>query len=362
MQRDVVLFGDALSVLKELPDNTFQLCVTSPPFWNLRDYGTGTWEGGDPLCQHLVRQSTNAQSSTLGGGKKTVGHSQEGFRGSCRRCGAKRIDVQIGLESTPEEYIGRLVEIFREVRRVLTDTGVMFVNIGDSYYSSDDNHGGHLRVAGLKVKDLVGVPWMLAFALRSDGWWLRSEVIWLKPNAKPEAVKDRPTRAHEHVFLLSKSPNYFYDAEAVQEPAGAWVKNDKRYHEGAEEIPRDPNEPSRHAVLGPPVAGLSRKPASHRNRRSVWSINTKSYRGYHRAAFPPELPEVCIKAGSRPGDLVLDPFAGSGTTLAVAKQLRRGFVGIELNHEYGPLIQDRLEPIQARNEQEDLTALAEEMG
>lgn len=334
MIRDQVLIGDVLSQLRTLPDGIFATCVTSPPYYGLRSY----LPDGHPDKAH-----------------------------------------EIGTEDNPDEYVEKLVNVFREVRRVLRDDGTLWLNIGDSY-ANDGKWGGYTggkhakalhgntgigrgkKRTGLKPKDLIGIPWMLAFALRADGWWLRSEVIWEKPNAKPEAVKDRPTRSHEHVFLLTKSQDYFYDHEAIKEPVGSWIEKDKRYQEGAEETERNPDEPSRFAPLGPPIAGLSRKPATHRNKRSVWAINTKPFTGAHFAVFPPELPEVCIKAGSRLGDLVLDPFSGSGTTLSVAKQLRRDYVGIEVNPDYLSLIAERVGPVVARNEQEDLLAFSEEMG
>jgi DNA modification methylase len=232
-------------------------------------------------------------------------------------------DGQLGVEPTPELFIRHLVETFREVRRVLHDDGTLWVNIGDSYARAPGkgrsgngkeavyvgSREATLQMAhpvpfGLKPKDLIGIPWMLAFSLRADGWYLRSDIIWNKPNAKPDGVKDRPTAAHEHLFLLSKNERYYYNAKAIQEP----TTDGKR----------------------------------HRNCRNVWVMNTGAYQGAHLATFPVELPSRCVRAASRVDDVVLDPFAGSGTTLAVAKSLGRHYIGIELNRKYKPLIDARL--------------------
>lgn len=264
--RSDILVGDSRKLLKEIADQTFQMCVTSPPYWGLRDYG---------------------------------------------------IDGQIGAETAVDSYCADLVEVFREVRRTLRDNGTLWLNIGDSYTSGgrtwrdvDDKNaarGMDYRAPtpeGLKPKDLIGVPWKLAFALQADGWYLRTDIIWHKPNGQPESVKDRPTRAHEYVFLLSKSERYLYDWEALKEPTTNGT--------GA------------------------------RSRRSVWSINTEPYRGAHFAVFPPELVRLCILGGSARGDLVLDPFLGSGTTGMVALQEGRGFVGMELKPEYAELARERI--------------------
>jgi len=261
-----VICGDARQVLPTLAARSFRCCVTSPPYWGLRDYG----------------------------------HSG-----------------QIGAESGLAEYIGSLRAVFREVRRTLTDDGTLWLNIGDSYTSGnrrwrDDDAKNPARAmryrpptpAGLKPKDLVGVPWRVAFALQEDGWFLRADIVWYKPNCQPESVKDRPTRAHEYVFLFSKSQDYFYDHEASREPANG--------HGGS------------------------------RNRRSVWSINTEPFPGAHFAVFPPALVRPCVLAGSRRADRVLDPFFGSGTLGKVCLELRRGFLGVEVKREYVELAERRL--------------------
>ena len=297
-----------------------QMCVTSPPYFGLRDYG------------------------------------HEG---------------QIGLEPTPEAYVAKMVEVFRCVRDVLRDDGTLWLNLGDSYAAqrggthqpaetlaggkggkTDDgdrvnrdrfygyNPTRNATAIGLKHKDLIGIPWRVAFALQADGWWLRQDIIWHKPNPMPESVRDRCTKAHEYIFLLSKSERYYYDVDAVREP----------YKTGDRLGPRrsyTPGSASSHRVNGGheemtgAFAGLTLNP-NGRNRRSVWTVTTKPYKGAHFATFPPDLIEPCILAGSRSGDVVLDPFMGSGTTALVASQHGRKYLGCELNPEYVPLQQERI--------------------
>jgi len=321
------MFGDALEVLKTIPDESVQMCVTSPPYWGLRDYG----------------------------------HSD-----------------QIGLEETPEEYIKRLVLVFREVKRVLKEDGTVWVNIGDSYCSTAPGTKSapiHIKgckqakkdsfvvnrpqvPTGLKPKDLVGIPWMLAFALRSDGWYLRQDIIWSKPNPMPESVTDRCTKSHEYIFLLSKSRKYYYDHEAIKEesitkenrPHG--VTRNRIYNYDS----KDNNNPEAYrknrSLKKGGVPNLN-KQQNHsdsistfdlKNKRSVWFQSTKPYSGAHFAVYPPELITDCIKAGSREGDIVLDPFFGSGTTGEVCLRLYRAYLGIELNKDFEPLIEERLKP------------------
>ena len=268
-------FGDCRETMRRWAADgvKVQTCVTSPPYFGLRDYG---------------------------------------HKG------------QIGLEQTPEQYIAAMVEVFRCVRDVLADDGTLWVNIGDSYarplakggsgpggknrewYGENYGQAGGAGVpGGCKPKDLIGIPWMLAFALRADGWYLRQDIIWNKPNPMPESVRDRCTKAHEYVFLLSKSERYFFDSEAMQEQSIT-------------------------------------KPGETRNRRSVWTVATRPYKGAHFATFPPALILPCILAGSRTGDVVLDPFMGSGTPAAVALQHGRRYLGCELNQDYGPLQAERI--------------------
>ena len=266
--RDTILFGDCRETLKEF-DEKARMCVTSPPYYGLRNYGDE--------------------------------------------------EYQIGLEQTPEEFIKQLVNVFKEVKNVLTDDGTLWVNVGDSYYNYRPGRGQGLakqtvsntkqdlpdvcprrgnRLEGLKEKDLIGIPWMFAFAMRADGWYLRQDIIWNKPNPMPESVRDRCTKAHEYIFLFSKNQNYYFDVDAIKEPT--------------------------------------------RRKRSVWNVQKKPYRGAHFAVYPPDLIEPCIKAGSEEGDIVLDPFMGSGTTAMVAKSLGRDYIGCELHEDYGNLIQKRV--------------------
>ena len=302
---NIIEFGDCRDIMRRWADEGIkaQTCVTSPPYYGLRDYG------------------------------------HEG---------------QIGLEQTPEEYIEAMVDVFRCVRNVLSDNGTVWLNIGDSYYNYRPGKGQSLvkqsvsstkqdlpdvcarrgnKLNGLKEKDLIGIPWMLAFALRADGWYLRQDIIWHKPNPMPESVKDRCTKAHEYIFLLSKSDRYYFDSEAMKEkgtiPAG--TKGAKGSSERQEQ------------------KGVNARPPEYkiydgmRNRRSVWTVNTKPYKGAHFATFPTELIKPCILAGSRKNDIVLDPFMGSGTTAQVAVQHGRQYIGCELNPEYEKLQIQRID-------------------
>lgn len=273
------------------------------------------------------------------------------YANQCGKCGAVRADAQIGLEETPVLYVAEMVAVFREVRRVLRDDGVLWLNLGDSYCSTTgattlrpgnpDKNGGNSNrdgvcAPGAKPKDLLMMPARVALALQADGWYLRSDVIWHKPNPMPESVTDRPTSAHEHVFLLTKSPRYFYDADAVREayaPASA-----ERYgYDFRADIP------SAIANKSPSLgAGRIEQNPAGRNLRNVWTIATAPFSEAHFATFPPELAERCIKAGSRPGDTVLDPFGGAGTTGLLADRLGRSAVLIELNPEYQAMAKARV--------------------
>jgi DNA modification methylase len=308
----MILCGDCLAMLTTLPTESVRTCVTSPPYWGLRDYG---------------------------------------------------VDGQIGLEPTPDAYVQRMVQVFREVKRVLKADGTLWLNLGDSYGSKggDTFTGFNARwdgtgldggkqaataktfpknecTTGLKPKDLVGIPWRVAFALQADGWYLRSDIIWAKPNPMPESVTDRPTKAHEYIFLLSKSERYFYDHEAIKEEA---IADNREFFRGNDKYTGGNafhNSQERKANGKGHVDNI----LGTRNKRSVWEIATQPYPEAHFATFPPKLIEPCILAGSRPGDTVLDPFAGSGTTLYVAKELNRKYIGIELNKAYVSLIHQRL--------------------
>lgn len=290
-----ILLGDSLKVLQTLPDNFVNTCVTSPPYWGLRDYGT---EG------------------------------------------------QIGLEDSPEQFVESLVQVFREVRRVLRDDGTLWLNLGDSYSGSGKGPAGNLGAThnercmenthsaivpnGLKPKDLIGVPWKVAFALQSDGWYLRQDIIWHKPNPMPESVKDRCTKSHEYIFLLSKSSKYYFDNKAISEPSKYAGDN------------RGARLDSRRGTECNSMSGVT---GDMRNKRSVWTVTTHPFSGAHFATFPEKLIEPCILAGSPRGGVVLDPFFGAGTTGVVCKKLHRDYVGIEINPEYKKIASDRIENV-----------------
>ena len=340
-------FGDCRTIMRQWATEgvKVQTCVTSPPYYGLRDYGTGKWIGGDESCNHVHSENKH--------GGQRADRNQEGYKKQyqdiCQKCGAVREDQQLGLEETPEEYIANMVEVFRCVKDILADDGTLWVNIGDSYCNSNgfarasaqyqregrnnmpanDRKLDKLHATGLKTKDLIGIPWMLAFALRADGWYLRQDIIWHKPNPMPESVQDRCTKAHEYIFLLSKSPKYFYDADAIKEPVEN-PGNPRKFRDG------DANATLRNDE------GRLYIPKDDRNKRSVWSVPVKPYSGAHFAVFPSELIEPCIMAGSRVGDIVLDPFMGSGTTAQVAQDLNRNFLGCELNPDYKSLQDKRL--------------------
>ncbi|WP_052384067.1 DNA-methyltransferase [Litchfieldella xinjiangensis] len=341
-----LLVGDCLETMRELPGQSVHTCVTSPPYFGLRDYG------------------------------------HEG---------------QIGLEPSPDEFVAALVEVFREVRRVLRDDGTVWLNLGDSYATGGRGGGGsYMRErgdnawsgkgcatgwrsppSGLKHKDLIGIPWRVAFALQADGWYLRQDIIWHKPNPMPESVRDRCTKAHEYIFLLSKSPQYYYDHESVKEPAAEssiarWAQNIEE-QSGSSRQPGKTNGPIR------AVGGLTKRRArdsfrrteskrneaipgqrkgthredrgegdwdtAMRNRRTVWNVSTRSYKGAHFATFPPDLIRPCILAGCPEGGTVLDPFGGSGTTAGVALALDRNAILCELSPQYAELVPDRIQQI-----------------
>jgi DNA modification methylase len=311
-------FGDCRETMRlMIADGVkVQTCVTSPPYYGLRDYGR---------------------------------------------------DGQLGLESTPDEYVAAMVDVFRCVRELLADDGTLWLNIGDSYAGSWGNQGrketrGTQRPinsammqpvddgrypdkgrntgkipegSGLKPKDMIGIPWLLAFALRADGWYLRSDIIWSKGNPMPESITDRPTKSHEYIFLLSKSERYHYDHEAIKEPSVSDHASGNGFKRDARLSYRDENGARGNDEQWSDVGG-------DRNRRTVWNINTQPYKGAHFAVFPTALVEPCVLAGARVGDIVLDPFFGSGTTGQVASSLGRAFIGCELNRDYEPLQRDRL--------------------
>ena len=351
-------FGDNRQTMRRWAEEgvKVQTCVTSPPYYGLRDYGTGTWVGGDPECSHK-RDSKHSDKTITGHSNLDLVVGDAIYRTSCLKCGAVREDLQLGLEETPEEYVANMVDVFRHVRNIMSDDGTLWLNIGDSYYNyrggsqafvkqsvanTDQDLPDHSPTRnnvldGLKSKDLIGIPWMLAFALRADGWYLRQDIIWHKPNPMPESVQDRCTKAHEYIFLLSKSAKYFYDYEAIQEQATtvenrpSGVVRDRVY-----------DYDSKQKAMGRARGGEETPGATTRNKRSVWTVTTKPYLGAHFAVFPSDLIEPCILAGAPTGGIVLDPFMGSGTTAQVAQNLGRQYMGCELNLSYKELQDQRL--------------------
>jgi DNA modification methylase len=335
-----IIQGDCIESLKTLDNESVNCCVTSPPYWGLRDYGTAEWKGGDPKCSHK-RDSKHSDSCSTGQ-KNLEGAIGDGiYKTECPKCGATRKDSQLGLEETPEEYVANMVKVFSEVKRVLTKDGTLWLNLGDSYAGSGKGPAGNLKDKGerhlenvtkpytdsvLKGKDLVGIPWRVAFALQADGWYLRQDIIWHKPNPMPESVADRCTKAHEYIFLLSKSSKYYYDHEAIMEEAS--YKDQPR---GGSK-----NRYEQHEFGG------DNKIYNTRNKRSVWTVNTRPYPEAHFATYPKKLIRPCIKAGCPQGGVVLDPFGGSGTTAEVANELQRDAILCELNPKYCELIEKRL--------------------
>jgi DNA modification methylase len=349
-------FGDCRETMRRWASEGIkaQTCVTSPPYYGLRDYGTGKWVGGDESCSHK-RDSKYSEKTITGHANKALTVGDAIYKSVCPKCGAVREDKQLGLEETPEEYIAAMVEVFRCVWDVLADDGTLWLNIGDSYarqggresnqprhWDGRDKTSGSMhntRMAqdiGLKPKDLIGIPWMLAFALRADGWYLRQDIIWHKPNPMPESVADRCTKAHEYIFLLSKSPKYYYDHEAIKEEASSKSEGIRfggnKYGD---------NDDPKYATK----SGNVSKEYDKANKRSVWTVPVKPYAGAHFAVFPSELIEPCILAGAPAGGIVLDPFMGSGTTAQVSENLGRKYLGCELNPYYKKLQDKRLRQI-----------------
>lgn len=355
IELNTVYLGDALETIKTFPDESVDCVVTSPPYFGLRDYGTGEWVGGDPNCDHEAARKKQRFDYPLQTGGivyqgTNAGSSFSKYEKVCPVCGAVRVDSQIGLEETPEEYIERLVSLFREIRRVLKKDGTCWVNLGDSYTGNcsrvstgragygDEREGIFNKCADIPPKNLIGIPWMFAFAMRADGWYLRQDIIWAKGNPMPESVTDRCTKSHEYIFLFSKRQQYYFDHESIQEDAAP--ENAERYkyvfNSGKKEK----------ADGGRPGADSNTegfKPyTGKRNKRDVWSVNVKPNKEAHFATYPEELIVPCILAGCPENGVVLDPFMGSGTTGIVARKLNRNFVGCELNPEYRNMAERRI--------------------
>jgi DNA modification methylase len=348
-----VIIGDNRQALKELPDASVQTVVTSPPYWGLRDYGTATWIGGDESCDHETPRSRGADIKADDKQGTSKG-SRPNLQWDCK-CGAIREDNQIGLEQSPDDFIEQLCIVFDEVWRVLKDDGTIWVNLGDSYSAMRDSKASpdslrtgegtrvgsaanrnpeNLRKAGLKHKDLVGIPWRFAFAMQARGWYLRSDIIWHKPNPMPESVTDRPTKSHEYIFLMTKAPRYYYDHEAIKEDA-IWAEEKRAgkgrlHYDGKRQGEKGTGQENFVSIV------------DKKNKRSVWQVNVKGYKEAHFATYPTELIEPCILAGSKEGDTVLDPFSGSGTTGEVALKHGRNYIGLELNPEYAAISEKRI--------------------
>jgi DNA modification methylase len=334
-----IIIGDCREVLKTISSNIIHCCVTSPPYFGLRDYGTATWNGGDASCDHVADPTKTKKFGNPAFNENRPSREMtkvDGyyFKDVCGKCGAICKDEQIGQESTIEDYVDQMVEVFREVRRILRDDGTLWLNLGDSYAAQRLGSSAFR----LKHKDLIGIPWRVAFALQADGWYLRQDIIWHKPNPMPESVTDRCTKAHEYIFLLAKSERYYFDAKAIAEKAltaGTVVKASN---------PQTAKNASK-GKFGATSEGFTKHDTvvgETRNRRTVWTVNTKPFRGAHFATFPTDLVMPCILAGAPVDGTVLDPFNGAGTTGLVALQNARRYVGIELNPEYANITCDRL--------------------
>ena len=467
-----ILHGSCLDRLKDLEDQSINTCITSPPYWGLRDYGTGEWEGGDENCDHVANPKATKKMGNKEFNKNRPSRENTKTKGyyekQCPKCGAIKQDNQLGLEETPEEFVENLVQVFREVKRVLRDDGTVWLNLGDSYSSGGrttttnqtlrgDKDYGVTRPKpseGIKPKDLIGIPWRVAFALQADGWYLRQDIIWHKPNPMPESVRDRCTKAHEYIFLLSKSPKYYFDNEAIKEDLAESSKirlnQDIENQKGSDRVPgksngnmkavggnkshgkyknqetEAKNRQGLHANRGDKLIevreglpeqsvfveflrsrvnaktladntdipltkiehwfrkdktgfsypsiedwkkvrefiddfsnefyeidkGLSEFDLKtdevvvnpKRNKRSVWTVTTKPFKGAHFATFPMDLIEPCVLAGCPEGGIVLDPFGGSGTTAQVANGHNRDAILIELNEEYIEIAKERIAP------------------
>ncbi|WP_275294617.1 site-specific DNA-methyltransferase [Amycolatopsis sp. La24] len=359
--------GDAAATLADLADNSVDCVVTSPPYWGLRDYGTGTWVGGDPGCAHLAstgRGGNVPQSKYPHLAYPESAAHRGGTTQRCRCCGAQREDRQHGLEPTPEAYVDRLQAVFAQLHRVLVDTGTVWLNLGDSYSSELPGNAASAsprttahHAVPLPRKNLVGMPWRVAFALQADGWILRNAIVWHKPNAMPESVRDRLSNRYEMVFLLTKQQKYFFDLDPIREPLarpeavreglviggankgrqggiGATARRRGhsvygKYRDTAPFAGKTPGDAMRPTGTGHDAAHRRGK-----NPGDVWSITTRPLREAHFAAFPVDLPLRCIAAGCPDGGVVLDPFSGAATTGLAARQLGRSYVGIDLNPQF----------------------------
>lgn len=360
MELNKIYQGNCLEVLSKLPDNSIDCCITSPPYWGLRDYGTAKWEGGNPECNHLRDNKISEDCETGHRNQKLTGVGDMIYKEVCKKCGAIRKDNQLGLEKTPEEYVANMVKVFSEVKRVLKPEGTLWLNLGDSYSGSGGNgykqsiHNENASNAGgedesftvkfgfdsgLKPKDLVGIPWRTAFALQSDGWYLRQDIIWSKPNPMPESVLDRCTKAHEYIFLMSKSAKYYFNSDAIKDKSIDIESLTGRRKRNPDAFTQTQNFNNYRKGFSKIEHG---KIYEYKNKRSVWHVPVNSYKEAHFATYPEKLIVPCILAGCPEGGIILDPFFGSGTTGAVAIKYNCNYVGVELNPEYIKIAEKRL--------------------
>jgi len=344
--------GNCIDKIKELEDNYIDCVVSSPPYYGLRDYGTASYDGGDPDCKHSITDGIVDNKNN----KLIERPDRASDKKNCVKCGAKRIDKQLGLEPTYHEHIQNILELFRAMKPKLKDSATVWLNYGDSYAATvngtkakdikNDDRGfvdkPFSTIQGsIKPKDLVMIPNRIAIALQDDGWWIRSEIIWHKPNPMPESIKDRPTSAHEKIWLITKNKKYYYDSDAIKEPVKEISK--KRVQYGLKH-----KHPNNIGVAIPPVNTEKMgerfcNSDGKRNKRNVWTVTTKPCKEAHFATFPKDLIEPCIKAGCPEGGVVLDPFGGAGTTGIVAQSLNRQAILIELNPEYIKISKNRID-------------------
>jgi DNA modification methylase len=353
MRKIKILHGNCIDKIKELDDNSIDCVVSSPPYFGLRDYGTAQWKGGNPNCSHAYGRNTRGGLSDFQKNNKgSFGDEAVKSGECCKLCGAKRIDEQFGLEKTYQDYLANTVKVFETFKPKLKDTATIWWNVGDSYSSGkrtsttnqslrgNKNYGVTRTPVqnGIKEKDLLMIPNRVAIALQDAGWYIRSEIIWYKPNPMPESVRDRPTSTHEKIWLITKSKKYYYDADAIREPLAASslnrlnqdIKNQKGSTRGNGGMKSNGN-----------MKAVGNKET--KNKRNVWTVTTKPCKEAHFATFPKDLIEPCIKAGCPEGGLVLDPFGGSGTTGIVAAQNNRNAVLIELNQKYIDIAKKRID-------------------
>tara|TARA_B100000963_G_C22618481_1_gene668623 strand:- start:834 stop:2024 length:1191 start_codon:yes stop_codon:yes gene_type:complete len=360
-----LLYGaDVRDGLKHVADNSIQTICTSPPYWGLRDYGTATWVGGDSNCNHTSSKDNDNLKPHV---SRPNGGHRGGSNNECRLCGAKRVDSQIGLEDSVEEYVKSIVDVFHACKRVLKSDGTLWLNLGDTYAGGGGASGhtaqtknmgrttnsygavatGGRVPLGLKAKDLIGIPWRVALALQADGWYLRNEIIWNKPAPMPESVKDRFTRTHESVFLFAHPDSkgkYYFDQAAVREPCTtSSLKDISRRNLALGKKGKFDARPDLHTRGREEYYSNDGK----RNKRTVWTIGTSPYAGAHFACWPTELVKNMVLAGSAKGNTVLDPFSGSATTGQVAMQHGRNYIGTDLNEDYFKLAKGRLLGVKA---------------